>query len=251
MNESVARYLRAERTTLIELLVFAAKAAEIDHVDYSNSDYDGCLGLQMVDSVGRHTGTWNPYKDNAQSFELAAFLGLDVEFHGLIGAHPFACASDCSKDIQEEVQLNSGDIMQTARLCILKAAGEIAGSINRDGYVLIRVYRKLYLAHRLAWLYMTGKEPKNLVDHIDRNPGNNKWDNLREATYSQNEMNRGPAYCNRTGIKGVMPTKHGTYRAFVVKDKVQHARSFKTLNEAEQWVKMKRKTLHLDRATDI
>lgn len=130
MNESAERYLRSQFTTLIELLVFAAKAAEIDHVDYSGVDYDGSLGLQVVDSVGRHIGSWNPFMCNADAFELAVRLGLDVEFHGLLSAHPFACASDCSKDIQEEVQLNSGDIMQTARLCILKCAAEIGKSIG-------------------------------------------------------------------------------------------------------------------------
>lgn len=68
--------------------------------------------------------------------------------------------------------------------------GSVAGSLlNKHGYIYIRVAGKDYLAHRLAWLYMTGNWPTKLIDHIDRNPGNNRFSNLREVSNQQNQFN--------------------------------------------------------------
>lgn len=64
-----------------------------------------------------------------------------------------------------------------------------AGCVNKLGYVVIRVLKKLYLAHRLAWLYMTDKWPSSIVDHKNRNRGDNSWSNLRLATKSLNGQN--------------------------------------------------------------
>ena len=54
----------------------------------------------------------------------------------------------------------------------------------------IVVFRKQFLASRLAWFYMTGEWPKYTIDHIDRNTLNDRWDNLRDVTYQVNNQNR-------------------------------------------------------------
>ena len=64
--------------------------------------------------------------------------------------------------------------------------GKSAGSIQSNKYVSIRIQGKAYLAHRLAWLITYGKMPKKDIDHIDRNRQNNRIDNLREVTASEN-----------------------------------------------------------------
>jgi hypothetical protein len=64
------------------------------------------------------------------------------------------------------------------------------GSRQKNGYLTIRIKYKSYYLHRLAFLYMTGKFPDNDVDHINSNRADNSWLNLREATRSQNLMNR-------------------------------------------------------------
>lgn len=69
-------------------------------------------------------------------------------------------------------------------------AGSIAGYAQKDtGRVSINVDGRLYRAHRLAWLYMTGQWPKNEIDHIDTNAGNNAWANLRDVTPTVNKQN--------------------------------------------------------------
>lgn len=68
-------------------------------------------------------------------------------------------------------------------------------------------------ASRLAVLYMTGSFPRHQVDHRDGDRLNNKWDNLREATQSQNGMNKRCYKNNRLGLKGVIEVYPGKFRA--------------------------------------
>lgn len=85
--------------------------------------------------------------------------------------------------------------------------GTLAGTVRRDGYLGIGIDRtsggKPYLAGRLAFLWMTGRFPLDECDHADGNRLNNKWTNLRDATYIENLRNRGVQSNNVTGLKGV------------------------------------------------
>jgi HNH endonuclease/AP2 domain len=69
--------------------------------------------------------------------------------------------------------------------------GTKAGWLDQtNGYFHIQIKGKKYSQHRVVWFYMTGKWPKNQIDHKDRVRTNNRWDNLREATNSQNGVNK-------------------------------------------------------------
>ena len=62
-----------------------------------------------------------------------------------------------------------------------RGVGAVAGSLSKQmGYVLVGVDGPQYLAHRLAWLYMTGAWPDAEVDHIDGDHTNNDSGNLQE-----------------------------------------------------------------------
>lgn len=86
-----------------------------------------------------------------------------------------------------------------------RPAGSIAGCCNKRhrNRIDIMIDGKSYLAHRLAWAWMTGRFPENQIDHKDLNPENNKWENLRLATNQQNCCNRRKRVDNTSGYKGV------------------------------------------------
>src|SRR5690348_8900862 len=67
--------------------------------------------------------------------------------------------------------------------------GDEAGSDHGQGYIEIGIEGRRYLAHRLAWFYMTGEWPPEMVDHKDLCRSNNRWANLRLATHGQNVQN--------------------------------------------------------------
>jgi HNH endonuclease/AP2 domain len=80
--------------------------------------------------------------------------------------------------------------------------GDLAGSLSHR-YRCIRIDGRTYTAHQLAWLYMKGEWGRPMIDHRDRDPTNNRWDNLRLATFSHNSANRRRHRNNTSGFKGV------------------------------------------------
>lgn len=84
-----------------------------------------------------------------------------------------------------------------------KVCGKPAGTIHkRFGYLRTLINRKSYANHRLIFLYYNGYIPE-YIDHIDGNKLNNKIENLRAATKSQNNSNSRISKLNTSGIKGV------------------------------------------------
>ena len=81
-------------------------------------------------------------------------------------------------------------------------AGAEAGALRDDGYRLIGVDGRLYRAHKLIWLWHRNELPE-LLDHIDNDPTNNRIENLRIATRSENGFNSGARTNTKSGIKGV------------------------------------------------
>jgi len=112
--------------------------------------------------------------------------------------------------------------------------GTVAGCTNSIGYVVIRIDKKLYLAHRLAWLYSYGYLPENNIDHIDRNRCNNSLCNLREASQSCNMRNANIRINNTSGIPGVCWIKNRMewYSFITVKMKMKGLGSYKHFHDA-------------------
>jgi hypothetical protein len=107
--------------------------------------------------------------------------------------------------------------------------GSIAGTTDKDGYRIHIIDGKSYKAHRLAWLYMTGKPPSHIIDHKNLNPSDNSWKNLREATDSQSQANKRVGKNNKTGYKGVSySSRDGVYIAHIRHNKkVIHLGTFR------------------------
>lgn len=77
-----------------------------------------------------------------------------------------------------------------------------AGWRHSSGYLKVSIDGKSYQIHRLVWLYHHGVLP-DLVDHINGDKADNRIENVRPATTSQNSRNRGATKSNPTGLKGV------------------------------------------------
>lgn len=127
-------------------------------------------------------------------------------------------------------------------------AGMRAGSIDRQGYVVIVIRYRNYSAHRLAWLLMTGEWPRQ-VDHQNNIRSDNRWSNLRVATNSQNQMNCKIKSKKGTGHKNVYRNRN----SFVVRimvDGEDHNKTFATIDEAVAYAQILRQNLHGEYARD-
>lgn len=91
-----------------------------------------------------------------------------------------------------------------------RLAGKVAGCRLPVGYIYVSIGGERYYAHRLAWLYVYGVWPENIVDHRDRDRGNNRITNLREATYSQNMGNSKHRKNNTSGLRGAFWNKRAS-----------------------------------------
>jgi hypothetical protein len=92
-------------------------------------------------------------------------------------------------------------------------ANKTAGGYRPNGYLQIKILQKMFLAHRIAWLIHYGRMPKSDIDHINGIIDDNRIENLREATKSQNQLN---AFVVRGSVrhKGVRFSRyHGKYHA--------------------------------------
>ena len=117
---------------------------------------------------------------------------------------------------------------------------------NSGGYITIRLDERTYSASRLAWLYMTGAWPVQLVDHRNGVRDDNRWGNLREVTHSGNSQNQRHAQkpsrllgahfnrdrnnwtsCIRVlGVSkhlGTFPTQEAAHAAYIDAKRVHHA----------------------------
>ena len=107
---------------------------------------------------------------------------------------------------QEQVKklfdYRNGELYWMINPCKNVKIGDMAGSLNNKGYKRTSINKKIYSIHRLIFLMHYGYLPQCL-DHIDGNKTNNKIENLREATPSQNCYNAKKSIINTSGVKGV------------------------------------------------
>jgi len=112
-----------------------------------------------------------------------------------------------------------------------------AGSVlkkNCNGYIQVRINNKKYIAHHLAWLYVTGELPENQIDHKNHIRDDNRWTNLREATHLENSKNQSKRVDNISGVTGVHWNKaEKRWRGQIgTVNTVEHLGSFKDKFEA-------------------
>lgn len=130
------------------------------------------------------------------------------------------------------------------------SAGSVAGTTRRDGYIQICIDGRLYLAHRLAWMYVHGAWPNAALDHVNRVKPDNRISNLREASKSQNAQNTSLRSTNTSGVKGVYwCARECRWIANIrLNGKQKHIGSYNTVEEAAEARRCAEIQLHTHRA---
>lgn len=115
----------------------------------------------------------------------------------------------------------------------LEKVNKYCWRVKNDGYVhaytrYSKEKRKFILLHRLIMNF-----PKEIIDHLDRNPRNNRKNNLELSNFHKNSINKGLIKTNTSGYTGVYKRKNGTWYASIkINYNSIYLGSFKTKPEA-------------------
>ena len=127
-----------------------------------------------------------------------------------------------------------------------KKAGMPAGSLRQDGYVYVMFDGKRALAHRFAWLYVTGEWPTQEIDHIDGNKANNAFANLRQVSRQANTENKRQAKrTSTTGLLGVVKHRNRFVAAITHSGKRIYLGVFETAEAAHATYLKAKRELHV------
>lgn len=118
-------------------------------------------------------------------------------------------------------------------------AGAVVGTRTPEGYVATGLGGRAQMAHRVAWMLMTGEMPPARVDHINGNRSDNRWCNLRAASDHENAWNSLRS-ANATGVWRRYGRIHGRIRHM---GRVYTAGPFQTEAECTAWYRAKEREL--------
>lgn len=121
------------------------------------------------------------------------------------------------EDVVAKFFYDDGELIrrETIDNCRIWRAGSVIGTKDKDGYVVARFRGKQWKLHHMVWLYHYGYKP-TMIDHINRDPSDNRIENLREANKSINAFNTDKPSNNTSGYKGVSwDAKRNKWHAYI------------------------------------
>ncbi|MBV4829283.1 HNH endonuclease [Escherichia coli] len=99
---------------------------------------------------------------------------------------------------------NSGNLIWKVKPCDNVMIGDVAGYMERDGYIRVRLHKRGYPAHCIIWEMRNGQIPEGYqIDHIDHVRSNNRLSNLRLVTHKENQRNQKLHKRNTSGFSGI------------------------------------------------
>jgi hypothetical protein len=148
-------------------------------------------------------------------------------------------------DLEKIIEYREGALYWKIRVANKCPAGTRAGYIGTGGYRKIMINGKNYSEHRIIYFLHYGYIPK-VVDHINGHPSDNRIENLRECTVSQNQYNKRVSKKSKSGIKGVFWSKSAKKWICQITSnkKTKYIGSFKSLLDAEAAINDERNKLH-------
>lgn len=110
--------------------------------------------------------------------------------------------SELHESVKEYFEYRDGNLFW--KKCDAKwvKVGSLVGSLRKDGYRMSKFKGKKWLVHRLIYLWHYGELPA-MLDHIDKNPENNRIENLRPTDKRLNGYNRNAPVNSSSGVPGV------------------------------------------------
>lgn len=152
------------------------------------------------------------------------------------------------KELKERLEYNSekGLWKWKGQIDRSKKSGWFSGTHSK-GYKVIVIRKKPYYAHALAWLYCYGVWP-TFIDHINRNRGDNRITNLREADYAINAQNKSMMVTNTSGFTGVqfVPflSSIKPWRGMIIRRGIRKSKHFASIEEAVEWRRKMEQEFH-------
>jgi len=155
--------------------------------------------------------------------------------------------ADLTQEFVKELFIHSDDgvLRRNKRTSNRIMVGAQAGSLKPSGYIQVRVFGKMVLAHRLVWLYHYGYMPSEQIDHINGIRHDNRISNLRLATNKQNCQNTKQARVNnKSGFLGVSPSGDKFISTIQKNGKQLYLGTFETKEEAHEAYLNEKRKLH-------
>ena len=115
------------------------------------------------------------------------------------------------------------------------AAGEKAGRKPKGNHLQVTLNRRAYGYHRIVYYLAYGIDSIGYeIDHINRNPEDNRPENLRLASESENKWNKTCQSNSKSGYRGIRKRFWGKSYRWEVTFQCRYVGSYQTLDEAIQ-----------------